>query len=369
MQDPADLSRSVERAPRARDLGLRFGALPTGSWNAITDVPGVAVGHATRSDGERVHTGVTLVFPASGASAFLRKLPAAIAVGNGFGKAAGLSQVEELGTLEAPLALTNTLAVGAVLDALVRRCLAEPELAELRSINVVVGETNDGWLSDIRAMSLGRAEVELAWTNASRGPVEEGGIGAGAGTRCFGWKGGIGTASRVLDGGLGTLGVLVQTNYGGTLGFRGRAFPLRADDERTGGGREEARESASDGSCWIAIATDAPLDARQLGRIARRSFLGLARTGSVLAHGSGDYALAFSTCETNRVTHGAHEPELRRVLPDERLSALFEAVVDATEEAVWNSLVAAREVRGRDGHVAPAIDREAVRRFAAELAR
>ncbi|MBL8901155.1 MAG: P1 family peptidase [Planctomycetes bacterium] len=369
MQEPAKNTSPAERTPRARDLGLRFGVLPTGALNAITDVPGVAVGQATLRDGERVHTGVTLVFPAPGAGAFLRKFPAAIAVGNGFGKAAGLSQVEELGTLEAPLALTNTLAVGAVLDGLVRRCLLEPELADVRSINVVVGETNDGWLSDIRAMSLGRAEVELAWKNASRGPVEEGAIGAGAGTRCFGWKGGIGTASRVLDGGLGTLGVLVQTNYGGTLGYRGRAFPLRPEEEPSSGGREEAREGASDGSCWIAIATDAPLDARQLGRIARRSFLGLARTGSVLAHGSGDYALAFSTCETNRVGHGAREPEPRLILPDERLTALFEAVVDATEEAVWNSLVAARDVRGRDGHFAPAIDREAVRRFAAELAR
>ena len=333
---------------RARDLGIVVGELPTGPRNAITDVAGVAVGHATIVAGRDARTGVTVIVPQLGENTFRNKLPAAVHTGNGFGKAAGFTQVEELGNLEAPIALTNTLAVGTVLDAMVRKALAQAGNEDVRSINVVVGETNDGWLNDIRAFHVKREHVAAAWDAASTGDVEEGCVGAGTGTVCFGYKGGIGTSSRVA--GEWTVGVLVQTNFGGSLRVDGRPLPPREQDEHD-----------EDGSCMIVIATDAPLDARNLKRLARRAPLGLGRTGSVMSNGSGDYVIAFSTHPANRIDTSAKGPRSAAVLPNGEMTPLFRAVVEGTEEAVLNSLVAARTTTGRDGHTARAIDHDTLR--------
>jgi D-aminopeptidase len=338
---------------RARDLGIRIGELPPGPLNAITDVEGVAVGHCTVVEGDEVRTGVTLVVPRLGENTFRRKLPAAVFTGNGFGKAAGFTQVEELGEIEAPIALTNTLSVGTVLEAMARLVLEQPGNEEVRSVNVVVGETNDGWLSDIRGQHVRAEHVLEAWQAAARGPVELGSVGAGAGTVCMGFKGGIGSASRVVTAGPWTVGVLVQTNFGGSLRIDGRPFPPRGDP------REDR-----DGSCMVVVATDAPVDARNLGRMAKRTMLGLARVGSVMANGSGDYAIAFSTA--NPIEAGEGALRTVRVLRNDAMTPLFQAVVEATEEAVLDSLFAARTTRGRAGHVAHAIDLEAVRRVAGE---
>jgi len=335
-------------AVRARDLGIEIGELPTGPRNAITDVDGVAVGHATINEGDAARTGVTVIIPRAGENTFAHKLPAAVYTGNGFGKAAGFTQVEELGTLEAPIALTNTLAVGTVLDAMVRLCLAQPGNETVRSINVVVGETNDGWLNDIRAFHVGPEHVQEAWSNASAGAVAEGCVGAGTGTLCLGYKGGIGTSSRIANS--WTVGVLVQANFGGSLRVDGRVLPAAAPDER-----EE------DGSCMIIVATDAPLDARQLRRVAKRTLLGLGRIGSVMSHGSGDYAIAFSTYPENRIDASARDPETVVRFPDASLTPLFAAAVEATEEAVMNALVAATTTTGRQGRVAHAISHERLR--------
>jgi D-aminopeptidase len=342
-----------EPAPRPRDLGVVLGSLPPGPRNAITDVAGVAVGHATMVEGDDVRTGVTLVHPRLGANPFRRRCPAAVFTGNGFGKAAGFTQVEELGELEAPIALTNTLSVGTVLAAMVHRMLALPGNEDVRSVNVVVGETNDGWLSDIRGQHVTAAHVDAAWEALSTGPVERGAVGAGTGTVCFGYKGGIGTASRVAGG--WSVGVLVQSNFGGRLTIAGRPWPPRDEEP-----------ASEDGSCMIVIATDAPLDARNLRRLAKRSMLGLARTGSVMSNGSGDYAIAFSTHARNAIDARAREPVPMTVLPNAAMTPLFQAVVEATEEAVIDSLVAATTVTGRAGHTARALDREALRRAMAD---
>ncbi len=333
---------------RVRDLGVVIGELAPGPLNGITDVAGVAVGHATILEGEDVRTGVTLVFPRHGENVYLRKVPAGVYTGNGFGKATGFTQVEELGEMETPIALTSTLAVGTVLDALVRKCLTQEGMEEVRSINAVVGETNDGWLSDARSFPVRPEHVEAAWKAASPGSVTEGCVGAGTGTVCFGYKGGIGTSSRVAEG--WTVGVLVQTNFGGSLRIAGRSLPPQP--QREGGG-----------SCMIVIATDAPLLARNLHRLAKRAFLGLARTGSVMSNGSGDYAIAFSTHARNAIDERVAGPLTFTELPNRALTPLFQGVVEATEEAVLNSLVAARTTTGRDGHTARALDHEAVRRI------
>ncbi len=334
---------------RARDLGVAIGELAPGPGNAITDVEGVAVGQATICEGEDLRTGVTLVFPRHGENVFFNRVPAAVYTGNGYGKAAGFTQVEELGEIETPIALTSTLVVGAVLDAMVQRCLAQPGMEEVLSINVVVGETNDGWLSNARAFPVRREHVEAAWEAASTGPVAEGCVGAGTGTVCFGYKGGIGTSSRRVEG--WTVGVLVQTNFGGTLRIAGRPLPSTREPRREDGG-----------SCMVVIATDAPVLARNLGRLAKRAFLGLARAGSVMSNGSGDYAIAFSTYAGNAIDPRAAGTLVFTELPNQALSPFFQAVVEATEEAVLNSLVAARTTAGRDGHAAQALDHEAVRR-------
>jgi D-aminopeptidase len=350
--------------PRAPDIGLRVGVLPAGRLDAITDVEGVRVGHATLIRGADVRTGVTAVVPHAG-NLFREKVPAAVFVGNGFGKLMGSTQVEELGELETPILLTNTLGVPRVADALVEWMLALPGNEDVRSVNPLVAETNDGQLNDIRGRHVGREEVFAALKSAKGGEVEEGSVGAGTGTVAFGFKGGIGTASRVVPARYGgyTVGVLVQTNYGGVLTMNGAPLgrelgryylkddlePARKSEQRDVRPSASLDDDRADGSCIVVIATDAPLDARNLRRLAARAMLGLARTGSPSTNGSGDYCIAFSTAPQNRVRHG--ETALRRVelLPNDSMSPLFLACVEATEEAVYNSLLRAHTMTGRGG--------------------
>ncbi len=324
--------------PRVRDLGLELGTLPPGPLNAITDVAGVAVGHATVIHGEDVRTGVTAVVP-HGGNLFREKVPGAVFIGNAFGKLMGSTQVNELGEIETPILLTSTLNVPRVADALLDYMLALPGNAEVRSINPLVGETNDGTLNDIRGRHVGREEVFAALRGAKGGPVEEGAVGAGTGTIAFGFKGGIGTASRRLSAAQGgyTVGALVQTNYGGDLAIAG--VPV---------GRElkAARGGGADGSVIVVIATDAPVDHRNLLRMAARAMLGLARTGSAASNGSGDYAIAFSTAPELRIRTGAMLRDAK-LLANDAVSPLFLAVIEATEEAVYNSLFRATTMSGR----------------------
>ncbi len=346
------------RRPRARECGVVVGVLPPGPLNAITDVSSVKVGHATLVAGEDVRTGVTVILP-HGGNVFRDKVPAAVVVANGYGKLAGVTQVQELGTLETPIALTGTLNTWRVADALVEWVLARPGNENVSSLNPVVGECNDGTLSDGRLRPVGREHVFAALAVAAGGAVAEGSVGAGTGTICMGFKGGIGTASRKLPRSLGgfTVGVLVQTNFG--------AGGLTVDGVAVGrelGHAPFCKElaEAEEGSCMIVVATDAPLDARELRRLAARAPLGLARTGSFSSHGSGDYAVAFSTHPACRVSHEARGVREVGVLADTELSQLFLAVVEATEEAVLNSLFAATTVRGHDGHAAEALPVERV---------
>jgi D-aminopeptidase len=355
-----------EGRPRARELGVAPGVFPPGTFNAITDVPGISVGHATRIDGDRVRTGVTAIVPHPG-NLFQEKVAGAVFVGNAFGKLAGSTQVDELGTIETPIVLTNTLSVGTAVEAVVRDTLARPGNEEVRSVNALVGETNDGGLNDIRGGHVRREDVVAAIRGAAPGPVEEGTVGAGAGTRCFGWKGGIGTASRKLPARYGgwVLGVLVQTNFGGVLTVDGA--PVGRELGRYAFGPEgDSGGAGDDGSCMIVVATDAPVTARDLKRLAARAVFGLARTGSSYSHGSGDYAIAFSSAPEARVRHGEAAPRARLVLPGDALSPLFEAALEATEEAVYNSLFRATTVTG-NGETAEAIpiDRvvEVLRRY------
>ena len=279
---------------RARDYGIRFGVLPTGPFNAITDVPGVRVGQVTLQQGSAIRTGVTAIIPHQG-NLFQQKSPAAIYIGNGFGKLTGYSQVDELGTLETPIVLTNTLSVPTAADALIDYTLSQPGNEQVRSVNAVIGETNDGFLNDIRGRHVTRQHVLDALTQAKPGQVEEGNVGAGTGTVCFGFKGGIGTASRKLPVSLGsyTVGVLVQTNFGGVLQIAGVPVGVAL-------GRYSFKENL-DGSCMMVVLTDAPLDARNLKRLAKRAFMGLAQTGGIASNGSGDYVIAVSTA--HRIPH------------------------------------------------------------------
>jgi D-aminopeptidase len=344
------LPAGAAERPRARAAGIEIGILPAGPLNAITDVPGVAVGHVTLIEGDSVRTGITAILP-HGGNLFQDKVPAGFAVANGFGKFAGSTQVEELGEVETPILLTNTLSVPEAMAAAVEWTLARPGNGEVRSVNAVVGETNDGVLNDIRARRVTQADARAAIEAARPGPVAEGNVGAGTGTIAFGWKGGIGTASRRLPARLGgyTLGVLVQSNYGGVLSVGG------AEVGRALGRyflRDALQEAQGDGSVVIVIATDAPLSDRNLERLARRAFLGIGRTGSPITNGSGDYAIAFSTSEAVRRT-----PERRAAvaevaeLPNDRVSPLFQAVVEATEEAVLNSMFAAEAMESRSGRI------------------
>jgi D-aminopeptidase len=352
--------------PRARDLGLAPGVLAPGPLNAITDVAGVRVGHVTLIAGDNVRTGVTVVVPHSG-NVFQDKVPGAVFVGNAFGKLAGSTQVDELGTVETPIALTNTLSVGAVVEGLVRWTLQQAGNEQVRSVNALVGETNDGGLNDIRGLHVRPEHVLQALGAAAQGPVDEGSVGAGTGTRAFSWKGGIGTASRRLDTRAGgyALGVLVQSNYGGNLTIGGAPVGRELAQARRGG---PVPEEGGDGSCMIVVATDAPLDARDLKRLAARAVYGLARTGSSYSNGSGDFAIAFSTASDLRVRMGQTAPQTRTLLPTDGVSGLFQAALEATEEAVYNSMLKATTITSRVGTAeAIPIDRvtEILRRYRA----
>ncbi|PPK85450.1 L-aminopeptidase DmpA [Neolewinella xylanilytica] len=340
---------------RPREAGIPFGVVLTGPANAITDVPGVRVGHTTLIQGDSIRTGVTAILP-HGADLYREKVPAAIHLGNGYGKLAGYSQVQELGELETPIVLTNTLAVATGMNALIMACLRDNP--GVGSVNAVVGETNDGFLNDIRGRHVTEADVLRAIETATDGPVAEGNVGAGTGTLCFGWKGGIGTASRKLPESLGgyTVGVLVQTNFGGVLNVAGVPVgPLLGEYYWV-----DELEGKADGSCMIVVATDAPVLSRNLERIAKRAMLGLARTGGIASNGSGDYVIAFSTAEENRIRPGQQGPRTLSELTNGAVSPLFLATIEATEEAIINSLFAAEDMTGHDGHSREALPVEKV---------
>ena len=349
--------------PRAREFGLVVGVLPPGPLNAITDVAGVAVGQVTIIEGRDARTGVTAILP-HGGNVFQDKVPAGISVANGYGKLTGVTQVRELGTIETPIVLTNTLSVPAAADAVIDWTLGLPGNERVASVNPVVGETNDGWLSDIRGRHVTKPHVLEAIRTASGGPVAEGAVGAGTGTTCFDYKGGIGTASRRLPDARGgyTVGVLVQTNFGGVLTILGAPFDRKDAGSGAGATGGTAPNPAGDGSCLIVVATDAPLDARNLERLAKRALLGIARTGGYYSNGSGDYAVAFSTAASVRVPHRSEAPTRTvTVLRDDAASPLFQAAAEAAEEAILNSLFKAVRTEGKDGHVAEALPLDRVR--------
>ena len=329
--------------PRARDLGITPGTLAPGPLNAITDVTGVLVGHTTIVQGETVRTGVTAIVPHAG-NLFREKVAGGVFIGNAFGKLAGSTQVEELGTIETPIVLTNTLSVGTAVEAVARWTIAQPGNENVRSVNALVGETNDGGLNDIRGFHVTREAITTAITNARSGAVDEGSVGAGTGTIAFGWKGGIGTSSRVVrvQEQSYTVGVLVQTNYGGKLTIAGVPVWKELTPRAQGG---VPAPSEVDGSCMIVVATDAALDARDLKRLAARGIYAMARTGSTFSNGSGDFAIAFSTHPSLRVT-SASGAQSRTVLPTDSVSGLFEATMDATEEAIYNSMLKATDTTG-----------------------
>lgn len=368
------MSQDATARPRARDIGLAPGVFRPGPLNAITDVAGVRVGQTTVIEGDNVRTGVTAILP-HGGNPYLSRVPAAIHVGNGFGKLMGVTQVQELGELETPILLTCTLCVWKAADAMVAWLLEKEGMERVRSINPVVGETNDSGLNDIRSRPIRPEHVVAALESASEGPVEEGAVGAGAGTSAFGWKGGIGTSSRLLPESLGgwTVGVLVQSNFGGILQMGGApvgvelgqySFSGQVQRAGTGVPREPAASAASSptpgnapapwdpksdtqewGSIMMVVATDAPLSDRNLERLAKRVIMGLSRTGSFASNGSGDYVIAFSTANGVRRSTA---PSVVRVddVHNEQMSGLFEAAVEATEEAVYNSLLKAVTVTG-----------------------
>jgi D-aminopeptidase len=335
--------------PRARDLGLAPGVFEPGPLNAITDVAGVSVGHLTLNQGDSVRTGVTVVVPHQG-NLFQDKVPGAVFVGNAFGKLAGSTQVDELGTIETPIALTNTLSVGAVVEGIVGWTIAQPGNDTVRSVNALVGETNDGGLNDIRGQHVRPQHVLAALKAARPGAVEEGSVGAGTGTQAFGWKGGIGTSSRKLEARYGgyTIGVLVQSNYGGVLTMGGAPVG-KILGRYSYQPRPPAQDDHGDGSCMIVVATDAPLDARDLKRLAARAVFGLARTGASYSNGSGEFAIAFSTAADLRTRFGSSTVQSRTLLPTDGVSPLFQAALEATEEAVYNSLLRATSISSRFG--------------------
>jgi D-aminopeptidase len=337
---------------RARDLGITAGVLAPGPLNAITDIDGVRVGHTTIVEGDAVRTGVTAIVPHAG-NVFQDKVAASVFVGSAFGKLAGSTQVNELGTLETPIVLTNTLSVGVAVDAVVRYTLAQPGNEQVRSVNALVGETNDGGLNDIRGLHVKTDHVLDAIRSAKSGPVAEGSVGAGTGTINYGWKGGIGTSSRVA--GNYRVGVLAQTNFGGNLTIAG--VPVFTSLQPPG-----RRGNNGDGSCMLVVATDAPIDARDLHRLAARAVFGLARTGSSYSNGSGDFAVAFTTSPEMRSRFNDSAARPRQVLPPDAMSPLFEAALEATEEAVYNALFQATSVTSRFG-TAEAIPIDRVRQL------
>jgi D-aminopeptidase len=344
---------------RVRDLGITPGILPTGKWNAITDVAGLKVGHVTLIEGDDVCTGVTSIFP-HGGNLFQEKVPAGTVVGNGFGKLIGSTQVEELGEIETPIVLTNTLCAPRAAEAIIDWALSQTGNENVRSVNPVVGETNDGLLNNIRKMAVTREHVVSAIQNAASGLVQEGCVGAGTGTVCFGWKGGIGTSSRVLPKKLGgyTVGVLVQSNFGGVLQMDGIPVGKELDRYYL---KEQLDDASADGSVMIVLATDAPLSDRNLKRLAKRGLAGLARTGASMSNGSGDYVIAFSTNEDVRRT-----PERRSMVwsypevPNDLMSPLFQSAIEATEEAIYNSLCIAQTMIGNMGVTAEGLPLEKI---------
>ncbi|MBR5055872.1 MAG: P1 family peptidase [Bacteroidales bacterium] len=331
---------------RLRDYGICPGIFKTGENNAITDVNGVKVGHVTLISGDDVRTGVTAIIPHDG-NIFQKKCPAALFVGNGFGKFAGSTQITELGNIETPVILTNTLSVAAGIEGLLTYTLNQRGNESVRSVNAVVGETNDGRLNNIRKRIVTEKDVLQALENAKTGPVAEGCVGAGTGTVCFGFKGGIGTSSRVLPASLGgyTVGVLVQTNYGGILEIDGVQVGRKLGKYSFKSDVEKDTELSPDGSCMIIVITDAPLDSRNLERLAKRAFMGLAKTGSIASNGSGDYVLAISVNKDNLID-GRTAYYFPTLLHNDSMSPLFEAAIEATEEALWNSLFAATTMTG-----------------------
>ncbi len=330
---------------RMRDYGIKTGIFKTGEYNAITDVPGVTVGQVTRIEGEDVRTGVTAIIPHQG-NIFQNKVPAAIYAGNGFGKLAGSTQVQELGNIETPVVLTNTLNVAEGISGLVEYTLAQPGNENVRSVNAVVGETNDGGLNNIRARYITKENVLEALSKAKSGPVEEGCVGAGVGTVSFGFKAGIGTSSRVLPKSLGgyTVGVLVQSNYGGVLEIAGVQIGQLLEHYQF---QKNVMQDV-DGSCMMVVITDAPVDARNLERMAKRAMMGLAKTGGIASNGSGDYVIAMSVCPENLINEksATYNPTL---LHNDDMSALFLATIEATAEALWNALFAAEDIKGYNG--------------------
>ncbi|HPS96348.1 MAG TPA: P1 family peptidase, partial [Bacteroidales bacterium] len=345
------------------DYGVKIGVMKTGKNNAITDVPGVKVGHKTLISGEDIRTGVTAIVPHEG-NLFRKKVPAAIFVGNGFGKLAGYTQVKELGNIETPVILTNTMSVAAALDALITYTLAQEGNGTIGSVNGIVGETNDGGLNDIRARVVKPADVLEAIASAKSGIVEQGGVGAGTGTICFGFKGGIGTSSRVLPKSLGgyTVGVLVQTNYGGVLEVAGVPVGQMLNNYSY---RNNIMQDA-DGSCMIVVITDAPLTSRNLERVAKRAFMGLAKSGGIASNGSGDYIIAMSVAKENLLDESS-EFYLPKELQNDAVSPVFMATIEATEEALINSLVAAKTMKGYKGKVVEELPEEIIKRIAAGM--
>lgn len=346
---------------RLRDFGIEPGIFHPGTYNAITDVPGVRVGQVTLIEGDDIRTGVTAIVPHEG-NIFRKKCPAAVYVGNGFGKLAGVTQIRELGNIETPIVLTNTLSVAQGIEGVLSYSLNVKGNENVRSVNAVVGETNDGQLNDIRGRHVTADHVVKAILSAKTGPVEEGCVGAGTGTICFGWKGGIGTSSRVLPKDLGgyTVGVLVQTNYGGILEINGAPVGVRM-------GQYSFKKSVQnpdyqlnpDGSCMMVVLTDAPLDARNLERLAKRAMMGLAKTGGIASNGSGDYVIAASVYPENLIDEST-DKYYPTLLHNDDMSPLFEATIEATAEALWNSLFMATDMTGRGGLTVEAIPIEAV---------
>ncbi len=343
---------------RLADIGIKIGVLPSGKYNAITDVPGVRVGHTTVVLGDSVRTGVTAILP-HGGNLFQQKVPAAVFTANGFGKLAGTTQVRELGNIESPIILTNTMSVATGIDAVITYTLAQKGAEGVQSVNAVVGETNDGYLNDIRGRHIKQSHVLQAIQSAAAGPVTEGNVGAGTGTVCFGFKGGIGTASRVVPQNYGgyTVGVLVQTNFGGVLQVDGVPVGVELNKFYL----SDQLNDTPDGSCMMVVATNAPLDARNLERLAMRAFMGLAKTGGIASNGSGDYVIAFSADTAVRIPHQSTGGlQKTALMPNDAVSPLFMAAIEATEEAIINSLFMAQTMKGKEGRTVEALPMDKV---------
>ena len=352
---------SSEQRPRLREFGIKTGIFNPGPLNAITDVAGVKVGQVTLIEGDDIRTGVTAILP-HGGDIFQQKVPGAIYIANGYGKLTGIAQVEELGNIETPIILTNTLSVPTAADAVIDYILSLPGNERVGSVNPVVGETNDGGLNDIRGRHVNKAHVIEAIESAESGPVEEGCVGAGTGTSCYGWKGGIGTASRKVPESRGgyTIGVLVQTNHGGVFQING--YPLGVKLGRYS--YKNDMEESSEGSCMVVVATDAPLDSRNLKRLAKRAMLGIIRTGGYFSNGSGDFGIAFSTAEGVRIPYRSRSATRAiEILENSRMSPLFLAAAEACEEAILNAMFKAHTMKGKNGRTLEALPLDKVKQI------